>query len=63
LWSWQPGRAFHAIKRRWATVVDDVRAAEKQSGTRRETLAHTYEQDDDEPKRVLAARLDALRTG
>jgi integrase len=59
----EPGRAFHAIKRRWATVVDDVRAAEKQSGTRRETLAHTYEQDDDEPKRVLAARLDALRTG
>lgn len=55
------GRAYHGIKRRFASEATDRRAAAKQSGTREDTLRQHYEQDDMGPKVELAKRLDARR--
>lgn len=55
------GRAFHAIKRRFATATEASTAASKQSGTRKDTLQSKYEQDDEAPKIELAKRLERLR--
>lgn len=55
------GRAYHGIKRRFATEADDRRAASKQSGTTEETLAKHYEQDELAPKIALAKSLEAKR--
>jgi hypothetical protein len=56
------GRAYHGIKRRFATtaLAHDPQAAAKQSGTLRKTLEAAYEQDDPAPKQQLARYLDAL---
>jgi integrase len=57
-------RAFHGIKRRFAsTSSTDGAAAEKQSGTNRATLARIYHQDDPEPKKKLAEKLEAAVAG
>jgi hypothetical protein len=60
-----PGRAYHGIKRRFATaaVSHDEQAAEKQSGTNRQTLQRQYVQDDLEPKLELARELSRMRRG
>jgi integrase len=55
------GRAYHGIKRRFATDAEDRRAAAKQSGTREDTLRQHYEQDDMGPKIELAKKLDSKR--
>ena len=57
-----PGRAYHGIKRRYATesVRHDAEAASKQSGTSLATLRNTYFQDDAEPKKRLAIHMDRL---
>jgi integrase len=55
------GRAYHGIKRRFATDAEDRRAAAKQSGTREDTLRQHYEQDDMAPKIELAKKLDSKR--
>lgn len=55
------GRAYHGIKRRFATEAGDRRAASKQSGTTEDTLGRHYEQDDLAPKVALAKNLDAKR--
>ena len=56
------GRAYHGIKRRFATAALDRRAASKQSGTNEETLGKHYEQDDLASKIELAKNLNAQRT-
>lgn len=58
-----PGRAYHGIKRRFATaaISHDETAAEKQSGTNKKTLQRQYVQDDIEPKIELARQLSAKR--
>jgi integrase len=55
-----PGRAYHGVKRRFATAVAPHRAAgSKMSGTSEETLRDVYEQDDADPKKELAVYLDS----
>lgn len=51
------GRAFHGIKRRFATSSQGLAGREKQSGTRAETLDREYVQDDRAPKLELAKTL------
>lgn len=57
------GRAYHGIKRRFATAALDENetAAEKQSGTNADTLRRHYVQDDLGPKIALARALEAQR--
>jgi integrase len=57
------GRAWHGIKRRFASNVDPTlrRAASKQSGTTEQTLRDSYEQDDLEAKVLLAKHLELRR--
>jgi hypothetical protein len=61
------GRGWHSFKRAFATAADNMGAASKQSGTRRETLTGIYEQDWVAPKVELAAKLEEIvsshRTG
>ncbi len=51
------GRAFHGLKRRFATDVDDLTTASWQSGTSEATLRRTYRQDDLLKKLRLAEQL------
>jgi integrase len=51
------GRAYHGIKRRWATRTRGMEARDKQGGTLEATLDTHYVQDDIEPKIKLARRL------
>ena len=53
----RPGRAWHALKRAFATVAAGEAAAAHQSGTRRETLQSIYEQDWLGPKVELARKI------
>jgi integrase len=56
-----PGRAYHGLKRRFATSSAPLRsAASKQSGTSEQVLRDVYEKDDPAPKRELASYLDDL---
>lgn len=57
-----PGRAFHALKRRFATQARkyDADAASKMSGTTSDTLEWYYVQDDLEPKAGLAEHMERL---
>lgn len=56
------GRGFHGLKRLYATLTTGMAGADRQSGTRKETLEGHYRQDILEPKaevaRALAARLE-----
>ena len=52
------GRAYHGIKRRFATATAGMKARDKQSGTLATTLDREYLQDDLDPKIELAKRLD-----
>ncbi len=56
----QKGRAWHGIKRRYATESKGEKGRDKQSGTRNETLDHLYVQDDLAPKVELARKLAQL---
>ena len=51
------GRGWHSFKRAFATAADNMGAASKQSGTRRETLTGIYEQDWGAPKVELAEQM------
>ncbi len=55
------GRGWHGLKRLYATLTTGMVGADRQSGTRKETLESHYRQDVLEPKaevaRALAARL------
>jgi integrase len=55
------GRAWHGLKRRFATVTEASSAAAKQSGTDKRTLERHYEQDDPAPKQELARKLEIMR--
>jgi hypothetical protein len=52
-----PGRGYHALKRLYATLTVDLPGADRQSGTRRETLDGHYRQDTLAPKMDVAKRL------
>lgn len=54
------GRAWHGIKRRWATETAGRRGRKGQAGTTEQTLSRVYEQDDLEPKAALAHDLEKL---
>lgn len=55
------GRGYHGLKRLYATLTTGMKGADRQSGTRKETLESHYRQDVLEPKadvaRALAGRL------
>ena len=51
------GRAFHGIKRRFATATMGMEARDKQSGTLASTLDREYVQDEMEPKVELARQM------
>jgi integrase len=55
------GRAWHGMKRRFATVTEASSAAARQSGTDKRTLERHYEQDDPAPKQELARKLEIMR--
>ncbi|HSH44402.1 MAG TPA: hypothetical protein VK966_00965, partial [Longimicrobiales bacterium] len=57
------GRGYHGIKRWFATAMEDVGAAEKQSGTSRAMLLGRYRQDELAPKVALAETLDRKLRG
>lgn len=56
------GRGFHGLKRLYATLTTNMAGADRQSGTRKETLEGHYRQDILEPKaevaKVLAGKLE-----
>lgn len=56
------GRAWHGIKRRFATESQGHRGRDKQSGTRADTLDGRYVQDDLAPKLTLAQHLSDAGT-
>ena len=51
------GRAFHGLKRRYATESHGLRGRDKQAGTLTSTLDRRYVQDDLAPKRQVAETL------
>jgi integrase len=51
------GRAFHGIKRRWATRTEGMTGRDKQAGTLEPTLRTHYVQDDLAPKIKMAKAL------
>lgn len=51
------GRAFHGLKRLYATLTAGMMGADLQSGTLRSTLDAHYRQDTLDPKREVAERL------
>jgi hypothetical protein len=51
------GRAWHGLKRRFATASRGFVGRAKQSGTREETLEREYVQDDHNPKLAVARAL------
>lgn len=51
------GRAWHGLKRLYATLTADLPGADKQSGTLDDTLKRHYRQDLIEPKKALAVQL------
>lgn len=57
------GRAWHGLKRLYATLTTDLPGADKQAGTRKETLEGHYRQDVLGPKVDLAVRLEARLRG
>ena len=54
------GRGWHGLKRLYATLTTDLPGADKQSGTRRETLEGHYRQDLMAPKREVAREVARL---
>ncbi len=50
-------RAWHGLKRRWATETEGKRGREKMAGTTHQTLNRVYVQDDLEPKVRIAEAL------
>ena len=50
----QDGRAWHGLKRLYATLSTGLTGADQQAGTRRETLEGIYRQQADDPKREVA---------
>ena len=56
------GRAWHGLKRQFATVSDGIKGRAKQSGTSEETLRKVYLQDDLEPKKAVAEALAVALT-
>ena len=57
------GRGWHGLKRLYATLTTDLAGADKQSGTRRETLEGHYRQDMLGPKQEVAIALAGLLKG
>lgn len=51
------GRAWHGLKRLYATITSGMPGADRQSGTRAETLEGHYRQDVLAPKKEVAVRL------
>ena len=51
------GRAWHGLKRRWASETQGQQNRQGQAGTQEGTLRRVYEQDDLEPKARLASAL------
>lgn len=52
-----PGRGWHGLKRLYATLTTGMSGADRQSGTRKETLEAHYRQDVLEPKAEVAKAL------
>lgn len=57
------GRAWHGLKRLFATETRDMVGADKQAGTLKSTLEGHYVQDVDAPKIAVADRMAALIGG
>ena len=53
-------RAWHGLKRRWATETEGRRGREKMAGTTNQTLNRVYVQDDLEPKVRIAEALSEM---
>ena len=53
-------RAWHGVKRRWATETEGRRGREKMAGTTNQTLNRVYVQDDLEPKVRIAESLSEM---
>ena len=53
-------RAWHGLKRRWATETEGRRGREKMAGTTNQTLNRVYVQDDLEPKIRIAEALAGM---
>lgn len=53
----QKGRAWHGLKRLYATLTTGMPGADRQAGTRRETLEGHYRQDTLDPKVEVARKL------
>ncbi len=58
-----PGRAWHGIKRAYATATEGIVGRDRQSGTREDTLREVYRQDEIGPKVELAETLASVLSG
>jgi hypothetical protein len=58
---WIPGRAWHGIKRTWATLSDGLPGRARQAGTLPQTLDMIYAQDDREQMLEVAKHIEDAR--